>query len=51
MEDTTSCTTFDALPEKAKAFIARVEAITGVDVKIVAVGPGREQTIIRQDII
>ena len=51
MEDTTSCTTFDALPEKAKVFIARVEAITGVDVKIVAVGPGREQTIIRQDII
>ena len=50
-EDTTTCTTYDALPDAAKAFIKRVEELTGVPVKIVAVGPGREQTIIRDDII
>ena len=49
--DTTSCTSYDELPEAAKAFVARVEALTGVPVKIVAVGPGREQTIIRDHII
>ncbi len=50
-EDTTGCTTFDALPEAAKIFVKRVEELSGVPVKIVAVGPGREQTIIRDTII
>ncbi|MDO4281390.1 MAG: adenylosuccinate synthase [Peptococcaceae bacterium] len=49
--DTTACTTYEALPEAAKHFISRVESLTGVPVKIVAVGPGREQTIIRDAII
>lgn len=49
--DTTSCTTFDELPEAAQAFVGRVEALTGVTVKIVAVGPGREQTIIREHVL
>lgn len=50
-EDTTGCTSFDDLPEAAKAFVKRVEALSEVPVKIVAVGPGREQTIIRDTII
>ena len=49
--DTTSCTTFDELPEAAQAFVGRVEALIGVPVKIVAVGPGREQTIIREHVL
>lgn len=49
--DTTSCTTFDELPEAAQAFVGCVEALTGVPVKIVAVGPGREQTIIREHVL
>lgn len=49
--DTTSCTTFDELPEAAQVFVGRVEALTGVPVKIVAVGPGREQTIIREHVL
>lgn len=49
--DTTSCTTFDELPEAAQTFVGRVEALTGVPVKIVAVGPGREQTIIREHVL
>ena len=49
--DTTSCTHFDELPDAAKAFVERVETLTGVPVKIVAVGPGREQTIIREHVL
>ena len=45
--DTTGCTSFDELPENAKRYVERIEALTGVPVKIVAVGPRRDQTIIR----
>ena len=45
--DTTSCASFDELPENAKRYVERIEALTGVPVKIVAVGPRRDQTIIR----
>ena len=45
--DTTSCRTWEELPELAKAYLARIEELTGAPVKYVGVGPGREQTIIR----
>ena len=45
--DTTGCTTFDELPENAKRYVERIEELTGVPVKIVAVGSRRDQTIIR----
>ena len=44
---TTACTTWDELPEKAKAYIAYLEKITGVPVAILSVGPKRASTIIR----
>jgi adenylosuccinate synthase len=46
-EDTTACRTWDELPDLAKAYLARIEELTGAPVKYVGVGPGREQTIIR----
>ncbi|MDR0851555.1 MAG: adenylosuccinate synthase [Clostridiales Family XIII bacterium] len=49
--DLSKLTSYDALPEEAKAYIAAVEEISGVPVKIVSVGPGREQTIIREDVL
>ena len=36
-----------ALPENAKRYVERIEELTGVPIKIVAVGPRRDQTIIR----
>jgi adenylosuccinate synthase len=39
------------LPEEARAYIAEIEDISGAPVKIVSVGPGREQTIIRENIL
>ncbi len=48
--DISECRTFDELPEEAKAYIKAIEEETGVPVKIVSVGPRRDQTIIREQI-
>jgi adenylosuccinate synthase len=46
----TDVKTFDELPEEAKVYIAAIEVSCGAPVKIVSVGPGREQTILRDEI-
>ena len=46
-EDTTSCRSYDNLPQAAQDYLARIEELTGAPVKYVGVGPDREQTIIR----
>jgi adenylosuccinate synthase len=43
-------TDFNDLPENAKKYLARVEELSNVKVKIVSVGPGREATIIKENI-
>lgn len=45
--DISGCRTFDELPQAAKDYIAFLEELAGVQVSIVAVGPSREQTIMR----
>jgi adenylosuccinate synthase len=49
-ETTSHITDYDQLPEKAKAYLDRIVALSGVPVKIVSVGPGREATIIKESI-
>ena len=46
-EDITSCRTFDELPENAKSYVEYLEKKVGVPISIVAVGPDRDQTIMR----
>jgi adenylosuccinate synthase len=48
--DISRCESFEELPDKARAYIAEIEDIAGTPVKIVSVGPGREQTIIREEV-
>ncbi|MDD2737410.1 MAG: adenylosuccinate synthase [Methylomonas lenta] len=43
---TAGITDFDRLPENAKAYIARIEALVGVKVSILSTGPDRNETII-----
>jgi len=43
--------TFDALPDNARRYIARLEEITGVPAGIVSTGSERDDTIIRGDIM
>ena len=45
-EDITEIKDFDSLPENAKAYVRKLEEITGVPVGMISVGPDREQTII-----
>ena len=49
-EDITAVKSYDELPANAKAYIAKLEELTGVEVAVVSVGPDREQTIIRKQI-
>lgn len=46
-QDISGIREFSELPENAKKFVLRVEALTGVPVEIISVGANREQTIIR----
>ncbi|MPY23846.1 adenylosuccinate synthetase [Shewanella sp. YLB-07] len=46
-EDITGCRTFASLPQAAQAYVLRIEALMGVPIKMVSVGPEREQMILR----
>lgn len=45
--DVSKCTTYEALPQELKDYIAYIEEYTGVRVDIVSVGPNRTETIVR----
>jgi len=49
-EDITSAKEYEELPENARAYVERLEDLLGVDISAVSVGPGREQTIYRDDV-
>ena len=44
-EDISMVNSFDKLPENAKFYLREIERLTGVPIKIISVGPDREQTI------
>lgn len=46
--DTTGVRSWEDLPEKAKAYIERIEELTGAPIGIVSVGPRREQLLVRE---
>lgn len=45
--DISNCKTYDELPENAKTYLKRIEEFTGVPVKFIGTGAGRENMIIR----
>lgn len=47
--NTVGVTEFDALPQKARDYLARITEIVETPIDIVSTGPGREQTIICRD--
>ena len=49
-QDTTNATKYDELPENAKRYVEKIKELTGMDISIVAVGPGRAQTIVLDEI-
>lgn len=50
-EDITGCTRFEELPQAAQDYITGLERLVGVPVALVSVGPGREQTIVRKQLL
>lgn len=49
-ESTLGITDFDKLPENARNYIFKVEALAGVPIDIISTGPDRIETIIRRDL-
>jgi adenylosuccinate synthase len=50
-QDISGITRYEDLPENARNYLDRVEELSGVPIKIVSVGPGREATIIKESIL
>jgi len=46
-QDLGACRSYDALPQAARDYIARIEQFTGTPVRYISVGPARDQTIAR----
>ncbi len=47
--DLTGCRRFADLPAAARRYVERIEALVGVPVELISVGPGRDETIVRTD--
>ncbi|TYR19517.1 adenylosuccinate synthase [Corynebacterium urealyticum] len=50
-EDITGCRSFEELPEKAQDYVKRLEELSGCRMSYIGVGPGRDQTIVINDIL
>ena len=50
-EDISSARTFAELPAQARAYVEAVEAMSGARISVVGVGPSRDATIVRHDLI
>ncbi|RVW01277.1 adenylosuccinate synthase [Rhodococcus xishaensis] len=50
-EDISDCRTFEELPVNAQNYVRRLEELSGAFVSCIGVGPGRDQTIVRRDIL
>jgi adenylosuccinate synthase len=50
-EDISHCRSFDELPANAKSYVEYLESIIGARVSAIGVGPGRDQTIVRHDVL
>src|SRR5699024_3912395 len=50
-EVVTGCRTFDDLQKKGQDYLNRLEELSGCRISYVGVGPGRDQTIVINDIL
>lgn len=48
---TESMRDYDTLPEKAKAYLAKIEALLGVSIDMISTSPDRRDTIILKDLV
>ncbi|AXB46454.1 adenylosuccinate synthase [Amycolatopsis albispora] len=50
-EDLSDCRSFEDLPANARAYVERLEELSGARISAIGVGPGREQTIVRHQFL
>lgn len=51
LEDVEKAQSYEELPENAKKYVAKIEELTGVGCDIVSVGPKRNQTFMRKEML
>ncbi|TQS41019.1 adenylosuccinate synthase [Cryptosporangium phraense] len=50
-EDLSDVRTFADLPKNAQAYVTRLEELSGTQVSVIGVGPGREQNVVVRDLV
>ncbi|MEE2032944.1 adenylosuccinate synthase [Rhodococcus chondri] len=50
-EDISHARTFEDLPKNAQDYVLRLEELSGAHISCIGVGPGRDETIVRRDIL
>jgi adenylosuccinate synthase len=50
-EDIRSCRTFAELPANARAYVRRLEELSGARVSVIGVGPGRDENVVLHDLL
>lgn len=50
-EDISECRTYDELPENARRYVEFVEEQIGARISVIGVGPGRDEIIVRHDLL
>ena len=50
-EDISGCRTFDDLPKNAQDYVLALERMSGCRISVIGVGPDREQSIVRHDLL
>ncbi|SDD54997.1 adenylosuccinate synthase [Rhodococcus tukisamuensis] len=50
-EDISAARTFEDLPANAQAYVLRLEELSGAYMSCIGVGPGRDETIVRRDVL
>ncbi|MGI6878288.1 adenylosuccinate synthase [Microbacterium sp. gxy059] len=50
-EDITGARTFDDLPKNAQDYVLALEEMSGTRISVIGVGPGRDEVIVRHDLV
>jgi adenylosuccinate synthase len=50
-EEIADAASFDDLPANARAYVRRLEELSGAPVSAIGVGPGRDQTVVLRDLV
>jgi adenylosuccinate synthase len=51
LEDISKARAFDDLPVNAQRYVRRIEELAGARISVVGVGPGREENVVRHDLV